>query len=292
MRIEKGAGRGGRACRRVVQRIAGRAGGLRRRRGVGGQGSERRRQDYNSSFSPPATSADLRAVSGSTARFFAVIPAAGAGARLGAPQPKQYLALGARPMLRWSVDALRVAPWIERVLVVVAPGDRRAARLLAGLARVEVLALGGAARRDSVLAGLRALAGTGARADDWVLVHDAARPGLAPGLLDRLRDALGESAVGGLLALPASDTVKRSGEVGRSVAATLERERLWLAQTPQMFRLGLLLDALAAHPGVTDEAAAVERAGHAPLLVEGARANFKVTTAEDLELMRALLERR
>lgn len=150
----------------------------------------------------------------------------------------------------------------------------------------------GAARRDSVLAGLRALAATGARDDDWVLVHDAARPGLAPQLLERLRDRLGESAVGGLLALPVSDTVKRTADDGRSVAATVERERLWLAQTPQMFRLGLLLDALSAHAGVTDEAAAVERAGHAPLLVEGARANFKVTTAEDLELMRALLERR
>lgn len=231
-------------------------------------------------------------MSGPAARFFAVIPAAGAGTRLGAPQPKQYLALGGRPMLRWSVDALLAAPWIERVLVVVAPDDGRAAALLEGLARVEVLAAGGAARRDSVLAGLRALAATGARDDDWVLVHDAARPGLAPRLLERLRDRLGESAVGGLLSLPVSDTVKRAADDGRSVAATVERERLWLAQTPQMFRLGLLLDALSAHAGVTDEAAAVERAGHAPLLVEGARANFKVTTAEDLELMRALLERR
>jgi len=221
-----------------------------------------------------------------------VIPAAGAGTRLGAAQPKQYLALGGRPMLRWSVDALLAALWIERVLVVVAPDDRRAAALLEGLERVEVLDAGGAARRDSVLAGLRALADSGARDDDWVLVHDAARPGLALQLLERLRDSLGESAVGGLLALPVSDTVKRAADDGRSVAATVERERLWLAQTPQMFRLRLLLDALAAHPGVTDEAAAIERAGHALLLVEGARANFKVTTAEDLELMRALLERR
>lgn len=231
-------------------------------------------------------------MSGPAARFFAVIPAAGAGTRLGAAQPKQYLALGGRSMLRWSVDALLAAPWIERVMVVVAPDDRRAAVLLEGLVRVEVLDAGGAARRDSVLAGLHALAAAGARDDDWVLVHDAARPGLALQLLERLRDSLGESAVGGLLALPVSDTVKRAADDGRSVAATVERERLWLAQTPQMFRLGLLLDALAVYPGVTDEAAAIECAGHAPLLVEGARANFKVTTAEDLELMRALLERR
>lgn len=231
-------------------------------------------------------------MSRSAARFFAVIPAAGTGTRLGAARPKQYLALGGRPMLHWSVDALLAAAWIERVVVVVAPDDRRAAALLAGLARVEVLGAGGAARRDSVLAGLRALAGSGAHLDDWVLVHDAARPALTLPLLERLRGGLAESTVGGLLALPVSDTVKRAGGDGRSVAATVERERLWLAQTPQMFRLGLLLDALAAHPLVTDEAAAVECAGHAPLLVEGARANFKVTTAEDLELMRVLLEGR
>lgn len=221
-----------------------------------------------------------------------MIPAAGTGTRLGAARPKQYLALGGRPMLRWSVDALLAAAWIERVVVVVAPDDRCAAGLLAGLARVEVLGAGGAARRDSVLAGLRTLAGSGAHRDDWVLVHDAARPALTLPLLERLRGRLAESTVGGLLALPVSDTVKRAGGDGRSVAATVERERLWLAQTPQMFRLGLLLDALAAHPLVTDEAAAVECAGHAPLLVEGARANFKVTTAEDLELMRVLLEGR
>lgn len=267
-------------------------GSLRGRQGVGGQGNDRRRQDYNSSFSPLSTSADRQAVSGPAARFFAVVPAAGAGTRLGATQPKQYLALAGKPMLRWSVDALLAVQWIERVLVVAAPGDERAGALLAGVSRVQVLAAGGATRRDSVLAGLRSLAGAGARDDDWVLVHDAARPGLAPSLLARLRDGLGQSAIGGLLSLPVSDTVKRTADDRRSIAATVERERLWLAQTPQMFRLRLLLDALLAHPEVTDEAAAVERAGHAPLLVEGARANFKVTTAEDLELMRALLERR
>lgn len=220
------------------------------------------------------------------------MPAAGAGTRLGARQPKQYLALAGRPMLRWSVEALLSAPWIERVLVVVAPDDGCADGLLADLARVEVLAAGGATRRDSVLAGLRALAASGARGDDWVLVHDAARPALPPGLLERLRDSVGASAVGGLLAVPVSDTVKRAARGRRSVDATVERSGLWLAQTPQMFRLGLLHDALLGHPAVTDEASAVERAGHVPLLVEGARTNFKVTTAEDLELMRALLERR
>jgi 2-C-methyl-D-erythritol 4-phosphate cytidylyltransferase len=231
-------------------------------------------------------------VSDSVLGCHAVIPAAGTGARLGAAIPKQYMRLGGRPMILWSVEALLAVPWIGRVLVVVAPGDQVAGPLLAGLERVEVLAGGGATRRDSVLAGLAALAASGARRDDWVLVHDAARPGLEAVLLGRLREALADSPVGGLLALPASDTVKRAGDDRDRVAATLERERLWLAQTPQMFRLGLLADALAAHPEVTDESAAVERAGHAPRLVEGARTNFKVTTAEDLELMRWVLERR
>ncbi len=225
-------------------------------------------------------------------RSFAVIPAAGVGSRLGAALPKQYLALAGRPMLRWSVDALLAAPWIERLVVVVAPGDAQAAALLAGLSRVEVLAAGGTTRRDSVLAGLRELERGGAAASDWVLVHDAARPGLGPALLERLRAELRDSAVGGLLAVPVSDTVKRAAAEGCAVAATVERERLWLAQTPQMFRLGLLARALDACPGATDEAAAVESAGCAPRLVEGARANFKVTTAEDLELMRQWLERR
>lgn len=231
-------------------------------------------------------------MSDSDPRCHAVIPAAGTGARLGAAIPKQYLPLAGLPMIRWSVDALLTAPWIGRVLVVVARGDRTAAPLLAGLQRVEVLAAGGATRRDSVLAGLTALTASGARRDDWVLVHDAARPALDAALLGRLRATLADSPVGGLLALPVSDTVKRAEGDADRVAATLERDRLWLAQTPQMFRLGLLADALAAHPEVTDESAAVERAGHAPRLVEGARTNFKVTTAEDLELMRWVLERR
>lgn len=228
-----------------------------------------------------------------TARRYGLIPAAGQGARLGGATPKQYLELRGEPMLAHAVRALLASPALEVAFVVLARDDERWAThdWRAFGERVAPLWCGGATRRDSVLNGLVAMANV-VDPDDWVLVHDAARPGLAPRLLERLRDRLGESAVGGLLSLPVSDTVKRAADDGRSVAATVERERLWLAQTPQMFRLGLLLDALSAHAGVTDEAAAVERAGHAPLLVEGARANFKVTTAEDLELMRALLERR
>lgn len=224
-------------------------------------------------------------------RHLALIPAAGVGARVGAPLPKQYLSLGARTMLEWSVDAMCAMPWIERVIVVVAPDDRRAAMLLHARPRVEVLAQGGATRRDTVLAGLKALMRSH-EAGDWVLVHDAARPALDAGSLERLRGALAASPVGGLLALPMGDTVKRAAADRRAVAATVDRDGLWVAQTPQMFRLGMLLEALAAHADVTDEASAIERAGQQPLLVEGARSNFKVTGAEDVALMRLLLAAR
>lgn len=228
-------------------------------------------------------------------RHFAVMPAGGAGSRLGAAIPKQYLDLHGEPMIVHAARALLAAPWIERLVVVVAPGDRRAKLVLAGLPRTMVLAEGGATRRDTVLAGLRWLAretGAGAESagvdDDWVLVHDAARPAIERAALDRLRETLADDPVGGLLAMPVSDTVKRATAAG-SVAETVQREGLWLAQTPQMFRFGLLIDALARFGDVTDEAAAIELSGAAPRLVAGDRMNFKVTTADDLELMRRLM---
>lgn len=243
-------------------------------------------------------------------RCLAVMPAGGTGSRLGAALPKQYLELAGEPMIARAARALLAAPWIERLVVVVAADDARAAGALAGLQRTTVLGEGGATRRDTVLAGLRWLArAQGAEPGDWVLVHDAARPGLDRPSLERLRASLAADPVGGLLALPVSDTVKRStphdparpgdagpaehaGQAGASatrVAQTVPREDLWLAQTPQMFRLGPLLGALERFPDVTDESAAIERAGLAPKLVPGSRANFKVTTAEDLDLMRRLL---
>ena len=232
----------------------------------------------------------------STPRFFAVVPAAGVGARLGATIPKQYLSIGDRSVLARSVAPLLAAPWIRSVLVVVAPGDARAAEACGPLTathgdRLRIRAVGGASRRDSVLAGLDALAreAKGKPVDsDWVMVHDAARPGLSGVSLERMRDELGADPVGGILALPVADTVKRSDRDGR-VVATVPREGLWLAQTPQMFRFALLHDALRAHPQVTDEAAALEADGRSPLLVEGERGNFKVTTADDLRMMQDLL---
>ncbi|MFO1195784.1 MAG: 2-C-methyl-D-erythritol 4-phosphate cytidylyltransferase [Burkholderiaceae bacterium] len=222
-------------------------------------------------------------------RYFAVVPAGGTGTRVGASVPKQYLELAGRTVIEHAVSALIEAPWIERVVVVTAPGDSRAARVLRDTPRVQISATGGATRRDSVLAGLRALAAL-ARDDDWVLVHDAARPGLTLASLERLRAELSEHPVGGLLALPVADTVKREDARG-CVAETVPRSGLWLAQTPQMARAGTLRRALEAHSGVTDEAAALEAQGLAPRLVEGERRNFKVTTAEDLALMDALLVR-
>jgi 2-C-methyl-D-erythritol 4-phosphate cytidylyltransferase/2-C-methyl-D-erythritol 2,4-cyclodiphosphate synthase len=219
-----------------------------------------------------------------TSRYFAVMPAAGSGSRLGAAQPKQYLDLAGRPMIVRTAEALLAAPWLERLVIVVAPQDRQAEQLLTKLPRSSVVPEGGATRRDSVIAGLRALRRHFAAADeDWVLVHDAARPALGPELLERLSGALTGDAVGGLLAVPVGDTVKRFSE---GKLETLSREGLWLAQTPQMFRFGVLLDALVRFPDVTDEASAIERAGLVPKLVPGTRGNFKVTTPDDLEAMR------
>jgi len=222
------------------------------------------------------------------ARCVAVVPAAGVGARVGAQLPKQYLSLAGATLLEWSVRSLLAGSSVDEVLVVVSPGDTRAEALLRGWPRVRVLPVGGATRRDSVLAGLEA-AMSGWAAHDWALVHDAARPGLSAEALGRLHAALVDDPVGGLLAEPVSDTVKRQHDAADSVGATVAREGLWLAQTPQMFRLGLLRQALHRHPGVTDEAAAMEAEGHRPRLVRGERGNFKVTTADDLALMAARL---
>jgi len=217
--------------------------------------------------------------------IIALVPAAGVGARAqaaGQALPKQYREIGGQPMLRRAVAALLADARVAQVRVAVAPGDDRAQAALHGLPRTVVRACGGPTRAQTVG---RALADSGAGADDWVLVHDAARPGLPADALARLIDACLADAVGGLLALPVADTVKRGSP---RVQATLARDGLWLAQTPQMFRAGLLARALerAAEAGmeVTDESSAMEAAGHAPLLVRGAARNVKLTWPEDFEL--------
>lgn len=226
-----------------------------------------------------------------TQRYFALIPAAGTGARFGAQAPKQFLPLAGRSMLEHALDALLSLPELARVLVVVAPGE--SVLRLPERSRVAFAAVGGATRAASVRNGLQVLEQSqAAQDDDWVLVHDAARPCVAPEELRSLIDTLRADAVGGLLALPLADTVKRARD-GCSVE-TLDRSELWRAATPQMFRLGTLRRALdaAGAADVTDEAAAVERLGLTPRLVEGWSTNIKVTRPEDALIAEAILAAR
>jgi 2-C-methyl-D-erythritol 4-phosphate cytidylyltransferase len=225
-----------------------------------------------------------------TVRYFGLIPAAGAGLRMGADAgPKQYLPLGRKSMLEHSIDAMLGDARVERVFVVVATSDQRWQAIRVDAGRVEFLPVGGASRAESVRNGLFAVAGR-YDDDDRVLVHDAARPCLSEPLLAKLIDEAGPEDGGGLLAVPLSDTLKR-GEDGR-VGVTLDRSSLWCAQTPQLFRVASLCAALSspALAGITDESSAMERAGHAPRLVTGASANLKVTTPEDLVLAGAVLK--
>lgn len=203
--------------------------------------------------------------------------------------PKQYRRLGGKSMLEHSIDALLTDARIERVFVVVAPTDARWPSLRVDARRVEFLPVGGASRAESVRNGLGAIASHVAD-DDRVLVHDAARPCLGAKQLATLIDEAGGDDGGGLLAVALADTLKR-GEDGR-VVTTLDRSSLWCAQTPQLFRFGSLRAALAAAglAGITDEAGAMERAGHAPRLVAGVSSNLKVTTPEDLVLAGAVLK--
>lgn len=225
-----------------------------------------------------------------TDRLFALIPAAGTGARMGTMVPKQYHRLGRQTMLEHAIDALLAAPDLERVLVVVSPNDI-AHRELALRSRVSFAQVGGATRAESVRNGLRVLRALVAlQDDDWVLVHDAARPCLAREELMRLVTAVADDEVGGLLAVPVADTLKRAA--GGRVAATVERDGLWRAATPQMFRAGLLARALADltdDTSPTDEAAAIERLRLRPQLVEGLATNIKVTVPSDWPLAEAIL---
>lgn len=224
-----------------------------------------------------------------TARRYGLIPAAGQGARLGGATPKQYLELRGEPMLAHAVRALLASPALEVAFVVLARDDERWAThdWRAFGERVAPLWCGGATRRDSVLNGLVAMANV-VDPDDWVLVHDAARPCLTGADVERLIGAVGDDEAGGILAVPLADTLKRADENQR-IAATEPRAGLWLAQTPQLFRHGTLLRALGEAADVTDEAAAVEALGLRPMLVPGSLRNLKVTYAGDLPLAAALL---
>ena len=226
-------------------------------------------------------------------RSFALVPCAGVGARAGTGQPKQYLALGSQSVVAHTLDALAEVAELSATLVVLAPDDaefeQHAPRFVGPSAWVA--RCGGATRAASVAAGLAVLREHGAVDGDWVLVHDAARCLLQPQWVRKLMAACNADAVGGLLALPLADTLKQAHE-GRA-SATLPRAEKWLAQTPQMFRLGLLQTALnQAGDQVTDEASAVERMGLKPLLVAGELENIKLTWPADFALARRLLETR
>lgn len=228
------------------------------------------------------------------AACWAVIPAAGSGDRMGAAIPKQYLELAGKTVIEWSLALFGAHPSISGVVVALPGRDEHWARLAPAPERPPVTVTGGAARHLSVLNALRRL-GEMARPDDWVLVHDAARPCLRRADLDRLIAMLWGHPVGGLLGVPVPDTLKRVDARG-DVAETLARDGVWRALTPQMFRLGLLTQALeaavAAGVAVTDEAAAMERAGHTVRMVEGHADNIKITTPGDLALAEAFLRER
>ena len=227
---------------------------------------------------------------GGSPRCYALVPCAGVGVRAGVGGPKQYHPLAGRAVVAHTLDALQRVARIEATLVVLSPDDAQFERHVPGFAGW-VARCGGATRAETVANGLRELVARGAQPHDWVLVHDAARCLIRPALIDRLIDACRDDEVGGLLALPLADTLKQAQ--GERVAATVERAGKWAAQTPQMFRLGLLQPALA-HAGdaVTDEASAIEALGHAPRLVEGSLENFKLTWPADFELAALLLSSR
>ena len=220
-------------------------------------------------------------------RYCAVVPAAGSGRRFGAELPKQYLQLHGRTVLEHTLRLLLAVPRLQRIVLVVHPDDRRW-QGLDGLAdpRVEVAACGGEERCHSVLNGLQWLRDQG-ESWDWALVHDVARPCCPRVDIERLLDQLQADPVGGLLAVPVSDTLKRVN-AQREIMETVDRASLWQAQTPQLFRFALLCDALAHCLAlgalVTDEAQAVEAMGWPARVVEGSRCNIKITRPEDLAL--------
>lgn len=234
---------------------------------------------------------------------FALVPCAGSGSRSGAALPKQYVEVAGRALVAHTLQALQATEGLDAVLVVLAPDDELFQQHAPefGPSRGWVSRCGGATRAATVTAGLQELRCRGASDADWVLVHDAARALVRPAWVERLMAACRDDPVGGLLALPLADTLKRDGGEGVSVsakgsprvAATIDRRGKWVAQTPQMFRLGLLERALeVAGAEVTDESSAIEALGLQPRLVPGAVENLKVTWPEDFDIADRLLRGR
>jgi 2-C-methyl-D-erythritol 4-phosphate cytidylyltransferase len=231
------------------------------------------------------------------AKYFGLVPAGGAGRRFGGSIPKQYAMLGAKTVLEHSVEALLADPRVEKVFVVVASDDSTALALFRGNSQVTCLPLGGQERVNSVLNGLNHLLENLLVGEtDWVLVHDAARPGLSAAALKSLIDQGSEHIAGALLAVPVADTLKRTSlaQEGEVIAQhTVPRDHLWAAQTPQMFRAQALSMAISEcmYKGaqLTDDASAIETLGIGPLIVPGHVENMKITQAEDLRTVARLL---
>jgi 2-C-methyl-D-erythritol 4-phosphate cytidylyltransferase len=225
-------------------------------------------------------------------RCYALVPCAGVGLRVGTALPKQYALLAGLALVAHTLTALKAVTALSATLVVLSQDDSYFERMVPAdiQDRAWLARCGGMTRARTVANGLEALRDRGARSHDWVLVHDAARCLVRPAAVERLMAACLGDAVGGLLALPVSDTLKRAGADNSRALKTVAREGLWAAQTPQMFRLGVLAAALAqAGPQVTDEASAVEAQGLQPLLVMGEWDNLKVTWPADLALAEQLL---
>ena len=226
----------------------------------------------------------------SNTSYIALIPAAGVGSRMGSQIPKQYLDIHGKSVIAHTVQSFLSCPQISHTYVVVSAEDAHVDRFLAPQERLTVLRCGGETRAETVKNGLDFLLGKKLAGDrDWILVHDAARPGLTGQLIQHLIEQIKDDDIGGLLALPVVDTVKR---VAEGKLQTISREGMWLAQTPQMFRAKTLLDALIHAPMVTDEASAIEFIGGNPKLVEGHAHNRKLTLPDDIEYLQMVLRAR
>lgn len=224
--------------------------------------------------------------------YWVIVPAAGIGARMGSVTPKQYLPLHGQTVLGQTLHRMAALPGLARIVVALHPEDSFWPGLLLPAGVPVRVCEGGSQRSHSVLNALQTLRGVAADTD-WVLVHDAVRPCVRVAEIETLLQTIAEHPCGGLLAVPISSTLKRSDRAG-DVSATLSRDHVWQAATPQAFRLGLLRSALEAAlqrgDEITDEATALELAGFAPRLVRGSADNIKITYAEDLHLAELILE--
>lgn len=224
-------------------------------------------------------------------QYHVIIPSAGSGSRMQSNAPKQYLPINGKPILRYAIDIFESLPEITSVHVVIAKEDAYwEETLLIGCQKTRALSCGGATRAESVLNGLQTIAADISE-QDWILVHDAARPGLDAEMVLRLMAAAQQTDAGAILALPVADTLKRADQC-QQITATISRESLWQAQTPQMFRLGMLRQALITHlqRQPTDEAQAMEWMGYQPKLVLGDLKNMKITYPQDLNIAASLMQ--